>query len=230
VGYQRSVDERIMESAIKRKIIGSLIGFAIAAVSAAVFRWRAQELIWCFWGGSLGISTIGTFILVGLSIIEERRRKSPENNIGFGLLLGVIMATVLTVFHSAYGKALNASFPLGESISTLPQIIGAAVSSYWTVILASMFSQFISYPRHGLLPAPKGSQSEEDAEFNDPFLEPFRNIARLFIIVLVLTGIDKTTDVLNAEAANTTEWLIIYVVLFLTFFPFIPVGRKRSRR
>lgn len=219
-----------MKSAIKRKIIGSLIGFAIAAVSATVFQWRAQELIWCFWGGSVGISTIGTFILVGLSIVEERRRKSPENNIGFGLLLGGIVATVLMVFHSVYGKALNASFPLGPNISTLPQIIGAAFATYWTVILASMFSQFISYPRHGLLPAPKGSQSEEDDEFSDPFLEPFRNIARLFIIVLVLAGIDKTTDILSSETTNTTEWLIIYVVLFVTFFPFIPIGRKRARR
>ena len=220
----------MMTSSIKRKIIGSLIGFAIAAVCAAVFQWRAQELIWCFWGGSVGISTIGTFILVGLSIVEERRRKSPENNIGFGLLLGGIVATVLMVFHSVYGKVLNASFPLGPNISTLPQIIGAAFATYWTVILASMFTQFISYPRHGLLPAKKGSKSEADDEFNDPFLEPFRNIARLFIIVLILTGIDKKTDILNSETATTAEWLLIYVVLFISFFPFIPIGRKRTRR
>ena len=219
----------MITSSIKRKIIGAVIGFAIASVSATVFQWRAQELIWCFWGGSVGISTIGTFILVGLSIVEERRRKSPENNIGFGLLLGGIVATVLMVFHSVYGKALNASFPLGPNISTLPQIIGAAFATYWAIILASMFSQFISYPRHGLLPAAKGSKSEADDEFNDPFLEPFRNIARLFIIVLILTGIDKKTDILNSETATTAEWLLIYVVLFISFFPFIPIGRKRTR-
>jgi MFS family permease len=219
----------MMKSSVKRKLIGSLIGFTIAAVSAAIFQWRAQELIWCFWAGSLGISTIGTFILVGLSIVEERRRKSSENNIVLGLLLGAGIATVLTIFHNSYGKALNAWFPLGEGISTLPQIIGAAFVSYWTIILASMFAQFISYPRRGLLPAPKGSESEDDDEFNDPFLEPFRNIARLFIIVLILTGIDKKTDILNSEIASTTEWLIIYAVLLISFFPFIPIGKKRTR-
>lgn len=212
---------------MKKKAIGALIGFTVSAVSATIFQWRAKDLIWGFWGASLGVSIFGTFILVGLSLMEDRRRKSSENNIIFGILLGLIVAGALTVFHTYYGGALTSWFPIGEGVTKPLQIVGAVFSSYWTVILSSMFSQFISYPRHGLHKPTKESK-EENNEYSDPFLEPFRNLARLQVIIVLLIAVIKVTDSLSTETVGSVERIIIYAVLFISFFPFIPVGRKRE--
>jgi hypothetical protein len=216
----------MIKSNMKKQIVGAIIGFTVSAVSATIFKWRAQELIWCFWGASLGVSTIGTFILVGLSLAEDRRRNSKENNIIFGILLGLIVAGALIVFHIYYGGAMTSWFPLGSGVTKPLQIVGAVFSSYWTVILSSMFSQFISYPRRGLHKPAKESK-EEDNEYGDPFLEPFRNLARLQVIIVLLIGVMKMTDSLGTEAVGIAERIVIYAVLFISFFPFIPVGRKR---
>ena len=217
----------MMKASMKKKAISALIGFTVSAVSATIFQWRAKDLIWCFWGASLGVSIFGTSILVGLSLIEDRRRNSSENNIIFGILLGLIVAGVLTVFHTSYGAALTIWFPLGAGVTKPLQIVGVVFSSYWTVILSSMFSQFNSYPRHGLHKPAKESK-EEDNEYSDPFLEPFRNLARLQVIIVLLIGVMKITDSLSTETVSIAERIIIYTVLFISFFPFIPVGRKRE--
>jgi len=216
-----------MKSNMKKKAISALIGFIVSAVSATIFQWRAIDLIWCFWGASLGVSVFGPFILVGLSLVEDRRRKSKENNAIFGILLGLIIAGALAWFHYSYGQALTSWFPIGDGVTNPLQITAAVFSSYWTVILSSMLSQFVSYPRHGLHKPPKESK-ELDDEYSDPFLEPFRNLARLQVIIVLLIAVMQMTDSLSTATVGSVERIIIYAVLFISFFPFIPVGRKRE--
>jgi len=172
---------------------------------------------------------LGTFILVGLSLIEDRRRNSKKNNTGFGILIGLIVAGALAAFHLSYGKALTHWFPLGEGVTKPLQIVSMVFSSYWAVMLSSMFSQFVSYPRHGLHKPAKESK-EEDDQYSDSFLEPFRNLARLQVIIVLLIVVTKMTDFLSTETVSIAERIIIYAVLFISFFHFIPVGRKRKIR
>ena len=199
----------------------------VSAVSATIFQWRAKELIWCFWGASLGVSVFGTFLLVGLSLAEDRRRKAKDSGLIFGIILGSLVGGVLAALHLAGGRVLAQWFPLGDNTTSPLQIIWAVFSSYWTIILSTMFFQFISYPRYGLHNAPEDPKGKKYDADTDPFLEPFRNAARLLVIIALLIGIMKMTDSFSSETLGIAERIIVYAVLFISFFPFIPVGRKR---
>jgi phosphate/sulfate permease len=213
-----------MKPSTKKTIIGAIVGFMISGVSAAICKWRATDLIWAFWGASLCVSVIGTFVLVGLSFIEERRRKAEETNIVLGLLFGAGLVTVFVIFHHSYGMALIGWYPLGDNVATFFSVVRCVFARYWPVIISTMIAQFICFPRYGLLPAPKGTPELDDC--NDPFLAPFRNLARLQVMTMLLMGFDKVANSAGSQAPNATEWAVIYIVLFILYFPFIPVGHK----
>jgi len=203
----------------KKELARDLVAFVGTVMAVALFDWTAKDVIWGLWICSL---TFGyTFIV--LTIFAPAVRVGG----GAGALMavgGLFLLAFFTfhfgMFHFVHGQFLNAMFPLsgsGRGFLNPFFMVGAAISSYWPLVVATFISRFTDLP----LKSEKSIFDKDPMKAvkgADPFIKPYANVIRMHLLIFVFAGL---------HAAKMSDYAI-YPVLLFYFFPWRAFFGKKA--
>lgn len=208
----------------KRDLAMDLFAFAGTVACAAVFRWRAGDVIWALWISSLcvGFTTIVLTVRRSISTVSGR---GPRVLAVIGAAAAIAFFTVhFGGFHFVHAMILNVFFPLVEestgssgpaaalaatdaAVPGLFLLVVVTLSRYWPLVVASFLSRFTD-----LVPG-------EESSSQDGIGGVYGNVMRMHLLIFVFAGLD----------ALELSRLAIIPVLAAYFFPWKAVLAQLSR-
>ncbi len=101
-----------------RAVLLDVIAFSAAVVSASVFRWEANGIIWALWVSSLCVGFTTIFVAIASGVKDSSSGPLAVRLLG-GLGVLVFFAFHFGLFHFVHSVFLSAFFPLTDDNALL---------------------------------------------------------------------------------------------------------------
>ena len=164
----------------KHELTLDILGFTVAVICAAVFRWEARDVIWGLWVSSLCVGYAYIVTAVAAPVVRAKGIERVVVALG-GLFMLAFFTFHFGMFHFVHGVFLNTFFPLvpkGKGFPNIFAMLGAALASYWGIVAASFISRVSEFPFRGDGLNPK-----------DKMMKPYANVIRMHILIFVFAGL-----------------------------------------
>lgn len=207
------------EIPLRLQLLISLMSFVFIFLIALVNRWEVSDMVWSLWITSL---TLGYgYLLAGITSNAISGGFSIRDSI-FSKILGLAIPEVINIvllilgalfqilffslhfglFHFVHSIFLNDFFPIIDRSFEQPidflRFITISISSYWPVILFTLFTTLRRFQRIFLL-------AEKD------FMKrPYINVIKIHISIFLFAGI---------SAIGFPDWILL-LIFVIYFFPF----------
>jgi hypothetical protein len=223
-----------------RPPFGDVLLFAVTLAFAVHLEWSAHDLVWGLWASSLLTgalfmlaAVVRMFRLPDIGVAFPDATPSPLTRVPwvripvlafFAVFTTAFFAAHYSIFHFVHGIFLNGYLPLtGEAVfGTTPEqtlawfggLVATAFTAYWPVAVAAALTR-----RRRLIQAATPQPGLEEKDQLD-LLEPYKNVFRMHVF-LILLGVLGGMEV---------DEMVLYLALFLFFFPLEEVVRMVRRR
>jgi hypothetical protein len=216
------------------------LAFALGLAVARWAGWTAGDLIWSLWLSSLvvGYTTIVWIIgqpAISLAAIVWRTRNDPDSSPRAVLILWALILVIAAVmlafftvhfggFHYVHSQILLSFFPINAAGIAHSGSGGKAVylevfRRYWVFLPSAFLSHRAAFPRKPLtldrdhwLESIVGSGAQK----RDLFLEPYRNVLRMHMLIFFF---------FFAHFAGLENFAVYAVIYAVYFFPWRLVRR-----